>query len=748
MREILRLGVDFLNRFGQPFCDFAGTMLVQVTILVLVLLAIALLLRNRVRAVVRYWLWLLVLIKLVLPVGLHTPASLAYWLPTPRPQSPDAAASSRASAPSNSPSAQFSGQPDAFDRAASTTEQSRTEFIPFDGRHDRQDAAPTARSAPAPQPELEMPRLQLRGLLFGLWIAGVALLLTLVARRALWVRRLVRQATNAPSELHEQLRECLSALGMINCRVNLKISDRLGSPAICGLWRPTILLPRGFPANLDREQIRLVFVHELVHWRRGDLAVNCCQTLLQILYFYNPAVWLANLLIRRLREQAVDETVLVALRGKPERYAATLLDIAAAPLNPLETTLGLTGVVESRKALATRIKRITNLPIPNTAKLGLAGLLALVITGTVLLPMGRRQQVSADEQPASKNEKPVPTTAAAAAEADQSPGERDSTAAATKKNSPEATSPTEKRVSLTVTGRAKDSAGKPIAGATIHLRAGARPLVTRTTTSDADGIYMFSEVPVMLYPANGSREIVYSGAFSVYGTRTGYGFAWSGLRYFWDRNKLSDEEMVRNQWTRRTVQTDYFRDDPPVIDLEFAPAASLKGHVIDDDNRPIADADVSLLEADYLNGEGKPLWLEYRKFSDMRQGLSSEHLHARSDNDGRFEIGGLPAEVCFLMLVEHPGDANTSFYAATTDRPLAVHRFNNSATTIQGNRQVEIAIPEQHETAHRRSDHCVTSCTKRVDRCCRGRHGTSGGERRSQHEFRARSRSVGSRQDR
>ena len=127
------------------------------------------------------------------------------------------------------------------------------------------------------------------------------------------------------------------------------MSDRLGSPAICGLWRATILLPTGFPANLDREQIRLVLVHELVHWRRGDLAVNCFQTLLQILYFYNPVVWIANLFIRRLREQAVDETVLVTLRGQPDRYAATLLDIAAAPLKPLETTLRLTGVVESRR---------------------------------------------------------------------------------------------------------------------------------------------------------------------------------------------------------------------------------------------------------------------------------------------------------------------------------------------------------------------------------------------------------------
>ena len=208
MREMLSSGVDFLNHFGQSFCDFAGTMLVQVTILVVVLLALELVLRNRVRAVVRYWLWLLVLVKLVLPVGLHTPASLAYWLPTARPQSADTAASSPVFGDERfAHSLNSRIDPSDSIESDATTEQSRTEFTPFDRRQDLQDEATRpARSAPTTQPALEIPRLQWRGVLFGLWILGVASLLTLVARRALWVRRIVRQATNAPSELHEQLR--------------------------------------------------------------------------------------------------------------------------------------------------------------------------------------------------------------------------------------------------------------------------------------------------------------------------------------------------------------------------------------------------------------------------------------------------------------------------------------------------------------------------------------------------------------
>ncbi|HEV2971383.1 MAG TPA: M56 family metallopeptidase, partial [Pirellulales bacterium] len=186
-------------------------------------------------------------------------------------------------------------------------------------------------------------------------------------------------------------------------QVTLKMTDRLGSPAICGFWRPTILLPRGFPAGLDREQVRMVFVHELVHWRRGDLQVNCIQTLLQILYFYSPAVWIANLLIRRLREQAVDETVLVAVRGQSERYAATLLDIAGATLQPAEAMLRLIGVVESRRALSTRIRHILSRPIPLTAKLGLTGLAMIAASGVLLLPMGQRERAAmADDRPNAK----------------------------------------------------------------------------------------------------------------------------------------------------------------------------------------------------------------------------------------------------------------------------------------------------------------------------------------------------------
>jgi hypothetical protein len=193
---------------------------------------------------------------------------------------------------------------------------------------------------------------------------------------------------------------------------------------------------------------------------------------LQIFYFYNPAVWLANVLIRRLREQAVDETVLVAHRGQPEHYAATLLDIAAATFKPLEATLSLTGVVESRKALATRIKRITRLPIPKTARLGLQGVLMVILAGVLLLPMAGRPTSAADEVPN-------------AADSKKAGDQRNAIGGAAERTNP-AAKPADGEASLS--GRLIDETGKPVTDAQLELIS-SRTYQSLKAKSDAIGNY-------------------------------------------------------------------------------------------------------------------------------------------------------------------------------------------------------------------------------------------------------------------
>ncbi|MHC4156530.1 MAG: LamG-like jellyroll fold domain-containing protein, partial [Planctomycetota bacterium] len=115
-----------------------------------------------------------------------------------------------------------------------------------------------------------------------------------------------------------------------------------------------------------------------------------------MVYFYNPLVWLANARVRRVREQAVDEMVLVALRGGSESYSDVLIDIGEMAFWRPNFSLRLIGVVESKKALAARIKHIVSRPIPKTAKLGIVGSIAVVLIGAVLLPMARAEKADLD----------------------------------------------------------------------------------------------------------------------------------------------------------------------------------------------------------------------------------------------------------------------------------------------------------------------------------------------------------------
>ena len=80
MHETFNLVVEWINRAGTAHWNFAAPMFVQTAVLVGGLCVLEVCLRRRVRPVVRYWIWALVALKLLLPVTLSTPASLAYWL--------------------------------------------------------------------------------------------------------------------------------------------------------------------------------------------------------------------------------------------------------------------------------------------------------------------------------------------------------------------------------------------------------------------------------------------------------------------------------------------------------------------------------------------------------------------------------------------------------------------------------------------------------------------------------------------
>jgi len=406
MTETFNRIIELIDHAGAIHRMFASAMFLQTVVLVAVLYLLELCLRRRVRPVVRYWIWSLVLLKLMLPVTLHTPFSVSYWLIR------QPAALAEASSPSivddgpTRPSvpADLSSEPQQPPRGNPEFEFSPSVPARTLGRPADLGSEPAA-VAGVTRPKLSA--LNGSGWLFVAWCSMAALLGAIVIQRAAKVWQLARRATEAPGELDGPLKVTCDALNLSAHRIRLRISDEVGCPAICGFWRPTILIPRRLINLLDDEQYQLVIAHELSHWKRWDLQINLLQTGLQVIYFYNPAVWIANAVLRRLREEAVDDAVLVAAAVPTDRYSNTLLDVASHSLRAVELDVRLIGILESRKALANRIHRLAAGPLPKSARLGLWGFAAVAILAVALLPMAGGRRAVADKPAAGPFAKTV-----------------------------------------------------------------------------------------------------------------------------------------------------------------------------------------------------------------------------------------------------------------------------------------------------------------------------------------------------
>jgi len=382
MNQIVNFFLSWLNNVSQWFWDYSVGMFVQASLLILVLLAVDFLLRKRVRAVVRYCVWMLVFVKLILPPTLCSPTGIGYWWggfekgPAINTLVPDLFGDGRWTRDD------VRGMRD--DTVSAVTSQVEPP-----------DVIPETSAPPEPSVSSLTP-LTWQAILFLLWLVGILVILVLLIQRIRFVKGLIARSSPVEGWLLDTLEQCRCQLG-IRRVIQLRLSSNISSPAVCGLFRPIILIPAVLTEKLSPEKLRVVLIHELAHIKRGDLWVNSVQTFLQIIYFYNPFVWLANAIVRRVREQAVDEMVLVALGAEAKDYSNTLIDIAEMAFFRANLALSLISVAESKKSLERRIKHMLTRPIPKTAKVGVFGTIVIIIVAALLLPMAKAQKLNKDD---------------------------------------------------------------------------------------------------------------------------------------------------------------------------------------------------------------------------------------------------------------------------------------------------------------------------------------------------------------
>ena len=138
-----------------------------------------------------------------------------------------------------------------------------------------------------------------------LWLLGVLVMLAYTAITYLRLRRKLTTATI----LRENIFQC----------------ETVRSPFVLGILQPRIYLPYG----MDGNDLHHVVAHEQAHIRRKDHWWKPLGFLLLTVYWFNPLMWVAYILLCRDIELACDEKVIAQL-GNEQRADYTQALVACA----------------------------------------------------------------------------------------------------------------------------------------------------------------------------------------------------------------------------------------------------------------------------------------------------------------------------------------------------------------------------------------------------------------------------------
>lgn len=160
-----------------------------------------------------------------------------------------------------------------------------------------------------------------------IWIAGMLVMTVLALKAWLEVKKIKKTTVRLKNKDVQLLFE--------KCKKQLNISGHLvvgesplvKSPMTFGLVSNYVVLPANFEKWLTLDEIKYIFLHELNHYKSKDIATNYLIVIFQVIYWFNPLVWIAFRKMRLDREIACDHAVLSSLDEERRReYGITIIN--------------------------------------------------------------------------------------------------------------------------------------------------------------------------------------------------------------------------------------------------------------------------------------------------------------------------------------------------------------------------------------------------------------------------------------
>lgn len=186
----------------------------------------------------------------------------------------------------------------------------------------------------------------------GIWYAGMAI-------AAVWTIGVNIRFT---MRLRKSRRQCTEKNLFPDLKLPVYLVRELSSPCLYGLpLRPGIYIPEDIIE--DKEKLKHILTHEYCHYRHGDAFWSLLRSLLTIVYWFHPFVWLAAVLSKQDCELACDEAA-IRMLGEEERiaYGKTLLALIVRKTRLSDIACAATTMTGGAEAVKERIRRIAEKP--------------------------------------------------------------------------------------------------------------------------------------------------------------------------------------------------------------------------------------------------------------------------------------------------------------------------------------------------------------------------------------------------
>jgi beta-lactamase regulating signal transducer with metallopeptidase domain len=300
--------IKTLNGLAGAWAGMAWAVTWQSTLLVGVFALVAWGMR-RSSPSVRYWIWQIAAIKLlVMPLW-----GVSILLPATPDRDISTSSDSR-------PTARYGGEigsrPDDWRRALD------------------HDATPNGLPRKPQERQSWSDRTDWRAWLLLGWALVVAGQVIAIAHQRQLLERLLRQAACPGDPALLRLSAELSSRIGLRRQPEVKTTDGDGSPFVCGLRHPILVLPRGLADSIGHEALRSVLLHELAHLKRRDLLWDWIPTVARVLYFFHPAAHYIVYRARLERELACDQAAMALTGQGAACYASTLVEVVSRSSSP------------------------------------------------------------------------------------------------------------------------------------------------------------------------------------------------------------------------------------------------------------------------------------------------------------------------------------------------------------------------------------------------------------------------------